>query len=125
MLSPCIVIYIFFVNETYFLRGLDKDTPEGTCRIILSPFDDGIGHGQKPVYGNFPYTPLLLMNTVLADMLNESSIYNHNKDPHTASSTFDSVTLKCLYLRCPCSNIVMLLGYIHPEHCNVPRYSGA
>jgi hypothetical protein len=27
--------------------------------------------------------------------------------------------------RCPCSNIVMLLGYIHPEHCNVPRYSGA
>jgi hypothetical protein len=47
MLRPCIVIY----------------TPEGTCRIILSPFDDGIGHGQKPVYGNSPYTPLLLTNT--------------------------------------------------------------
>jgi hypothetical protein len=101
-----------------FLRGLDKDTPERTCRIILSPFDDGIGHGQKPVYGNFPYTPLLLMNTSLADTLNENSIsdmlisiqrvrltltdlavsnilplkwsYNHNKDCNTASSTFDS-----------------------------------
>jgi hypothetical protein len=40
----------------------------------LSPFDNGIGHGQKPVYGNFPYTPLLLMNTSLANTLNEGSI---------------------------------------------------
>ena len=86
----------YFVNETfiylfnafclyhYFLRGLDKDTPERTCRIILSPFDDGIGQGQKPVYGHFPYTPLLLMNTSLADTLNESSIS-------------EMLILKCLY----------------------------
>jgi len=51
MLRPCIVIY----------------TPEGTCRIILSPFYDGIGHGQKPVFGNSPYTPFSLMNTSPAD----------------------------------------------------------
>ena len=39
----------------------------GDCKIQ-------IGYGQKPIYGNFPYTPLLVMNTSLADTFNKSSI---------------------------------------------------
>jgi len=50
------------------------DTSECICCIILSPFDDGNGHSQKSVYGNIPYNPVSVMNSSLADMLNESSI---------------------------------------------------